>query len=290
VTVTKTLTLLLSFAVLVLCAARAEAQVRHFSPDRFERATVTDAEGRIQWAEHAEVKCPTCTGTGKHKCTTCERFPDEATKCPDCGKKEAKEAVCHACAGTGRFPDPLEKALCPGCMGAGHIVCGNCPGTGILKVGDDKRWSDCPGCRGDGFFKCPACNGARLVGVASLKPSLKDANAATLQKALKQTDELIKELAAFTPQAKNSRKESKELAKIIQSGDKLYPALKPTSKALDELMKWTFPGANFQGQAEREVQSMQRMQASVDYYLKHQKRMMELALKRAEANEKLDDK
>ncbi len=275
---------------LVAALATAVAQddgIRYFHPEKFERATKTDEAGMVQWADHAQLKCPTCSGTGQMKCSTCARYPDEAKKCPDCKRAEDKKAPCHACAGTGTFPDPLEKALCPGCRGAGYLLCGCCPGSGILKVGDDKRWSACPGCRGEGAVVCNVCAGKRLVEVAALKPSLRDANAAALKKAMESTDKLLADLAAFAPTAKNSRKESKALAEIIQSTGPLYPALKRVPKALDEVMKRTYPGANFQGQAQREVDSMGRIRSNVEYYVKHQRRMLELAQKRAEANEKL---
>ena len=280
--------LVLLFGLGALLAAGAAAQVRYFHPEKYERATTTDDDGLTQWAEHPEIKCRTCKGTGKMECKTCERYPDEAEHCPDCGRKDKKQAVCHACAGEGKFLDPLEKALCPGCQGAGYVMCGCCPGSGLLKLGDNaKRWSNCIGCRGDGSFKCLVCKGKRTVPVAKLKPSLKQADAATLQQALETTDKMLADLGAFSATPKKARKDEKKLGKIFKQGEKLYPPLKVMPKQLKTLMKWTYAGSSYQGQEERETQSLTRIKKSCEYFLQHQKRILGLALKRAEANEKL---
>jgi len=49
-------------------------------------------------------------------------------------------------------------------------------------------------------------------------------------------------------------------------------------------MSKIFTGAQFQGHAENEANTMNRLKANAEYYLKHQKRMLELAIARAEAN------
>jgi hypothetical protein len=282
----RSLLLLLAF----VCGRAVVAQegVRFTHPEKYERATKTDDKGLVQWAEHKPPKCQTCSGTGKTKCTTCERFPEEATKCPDCKRDEAKESVCMACAGTGEFPDPLVKAPCPGCYMSGRIVCASCPGSGALKLGDDKRWSNCIGCRGAGWTKCGVCDGKRLVDTAAVKPSLKDANAAALSKAMATTDEALKAMTAFgQPKGDKTRKDVKELARILLIAQGVYPPLKKAPKVLDDLMATAYAASGYQGQAEREVHALMRVKESADYFLKHQRRMLELALKRAEANEKL---
>lgn len=286
----KTTRLLLWFiaAFVTAFAADAPAQVRHFHPEKFERATKTDSEGYVQWAEHEKVRCPTCQGTGKMKCKICERYPEEATKCPGCDRNEAKEAVCHACAGTGSFLDPLEHSVCPGCQGGARIICGSCPGSGILKLGTGaKRWSNCIGCRGDGHIECPICKGTRTATGAKLKPSLRDAPSDQLKKAMASADATLKAVTAFKPKAKNTRKEIKELLKAAKLGEKTFPPIKEFPKLVKELMKMTYAGSNYMGQAERELHAMERLKNSLDYYLMVQQRAMELALKRAEANEKL---
>lgn len=280
----------LAVAFVTLLAGAAPAQ-RNFHPEKFDRATRTDSEGYVQWDEHKEVKCPNCSGTGRMKCTTCERFPDEVEKCPDCdrGEKGAKnEAVCHACAGEGKFPDPLEKVLCPGCLGAGWSMCGTCPGGGVLRVGAAKRYSKCPGCRGEGAIKCGVCKGKRLVATVPTKPPIREADVETLEKILAATEETLKAVERFVPKGKKTRKEVKEFAKILKGAQKTHPPLKPLQKHMDQLMKTTYGGSNFQGQSEREAFALERIKRGAVYYLQHQQRIQTLALERAKKNAELE--
>lgn len=281
------LRLLLATVLATMAFAQKEhVEIKYFAPDKFERATKTDDNGMIQWAEHAQVKCTTCSGTGKTKCTTCEGFSDDAKSCPDCKRTKEREAVCRACAGLGFFPDPLDKVHCPACLAAAFLTCFICHGGGHIKVeGSGEKWLDCPGCRGAGGFKCGVCNGNRLVEAAALKPTLRDANAATLQKAIATTDSVLQGLSAFTPAGKNSRKETKEINRVLTMGQAVFPPIKRTPKVLDDYMGKTYGGANFIGHEEHEAEAMNLVKQSAEYYLKHQKRMMELAHKRAEANE-----
>lgn len=275
-------------AVLFAFAAAAPAQdIRYIHPEKYERATKTDDAGLVQWDAHKEIQCQTCSGTGKIKCPTCERFYDDAEHCIECARK--KETVCRSCGGLGHFPDPLEKVLCPGCKGAGFIECGLCSGGGRIKSesGGD-RWSRCPACRGDGGWKCQGCKGERLVDAVQLKPSLKEANVQTLDKAIATTDEVLAELGKWSPgEHRSSRNAVKELLKVIKAAHGVYPVLKKTDKTCEEAMNKTYGGAQYQEQAEREGAVMGGYKDSVDYFLRHQRRMMELAKKRQEANEKV---
>jgi hypothetical protein len=267
---------------------RATAELRYQIPERIERETVKDDAGYLQWAEYKPIKCQSCAGTGKTPCTTCERFPEDDPKCIECKRNKEREAVCRVCAGAGTFPDPLEKVICPECFGAGFALCTLCMGDGRIKTpsaGD--RFITCSMCRGEGGWKCGVCGGARVVETASLKPSLKDANAATLTKALAATEPILTAIGAFTPTGKNTRKEAKELAKILEKGKDLFPPIKRAPKAMEEWLGKVYGGSNYQGFEEREAGVLNQFKSHTEYYLKHQKRMMELALKRAEANEKL---
>ena len=143
----------LCLALLVGTAARAQVEFKFVHPEKFERATKTDDKGMEQWAEHAKLECATCSGTGKTKCPTCERFADDATHCIECKRSKEREVPCRACGGTGSVPDPLEKVLCPGCRGAGFLPCMVCKGGGRPKVGEAKQWSAGPARRGEGGYK-----------------------------------------------------------------------------------------------------------------------------------------
>lgn len=269
-------------------AGQKQVEIRYVIPDKFERATTTDDKGLLQWAAYKPEKCQTCVGTGKTKCSTCERFPDEAKICIECKRTKEREVPCRSCAGLGHWPDPLEKVHCPECFAAGFVVCLLCAGGGQIKTeGGGDRFAPCSMCRGEGGFKCATCNGARLCETAALKPSLKDANAAALAKAIAQTEQLLTQVAAFTPTGKGTRKEVKDLVKIYTSAQALYPPLKRTPKALEDIMGKVAGGNQFQGHEEREANTLNQFKASSEYFLKHQKRMLELAHKRAEANEKL---
>lgn len=279
--------LLFLFSFALLQAGVAQEGRRIFNPEKFERATKADDKGLTQWDAHKADKCPNCNGTGKTKCGTCARFADDAKNCPECKRTPEREIACRSCAGTGTFPDPLEKVLCPSCDAAAFLLCMVCGGGGQLKVDKAKQWSDCPGCRGAGGFKCTTCNGTRLVEPAALKPSLKEAPVAAIDKAMAATEQAMKELGEFTPAGGDkARKEVKALSKTFDTVGSVYPPLKRMTKALDDYMGKTYNGANFQGHEEHEAHAMLTQKDGALQYLKHQKRMLELAKKRAEANAK----
>jgi hypothetical protein len=278
------------FAFVLACwfAVAAGAQQKVLIPEKIERATVTNDKGVTTWAEWKAEKCPNCSGTGKTKCSVCERYPDDVKNCPDCKRVESKETVCRMCAGSGELADPLLKVGCPGCLGAAFLLCTLCGGPGQMRIGGDKNWTACPGCRGDGGFKCGACNGSRLVEPAALKPAMKDASVKDLTKAMAVTDQALKELAAFTPAGGDkARKDVKAMVKTFDAAGAVFPPLKRLGKPFEDYMGKIYAGKQFQGAAEKEASTMTMVKESAEYYLKHQKRMLELAHKRAEANAKL---
>lgn len=282
---------LLAFVFVFAAPAAAQDGQKRFIPEKFERQTKVDDNAVTQWVEWAELKCPNCSGTGKVKCKVCERFADDATNCPDCQRKEGHEAVCRVCAGKGSIPDPLQKSPCPGCLGAGFLLCMVCGGGGQLKVDKAKRWSPCPACRGPGAYKCGVCNGDRFVESATLKPSLADANAATLQKAMAATDQALKELEAFTPAGGDkARKEVKAFNKILEGVQNYFAPIRKEPKVFEDFLSKTYAGSGFQGHEEHEANAMNMVKANTEYFLKLNRRMMELALKRAEANGGTDGK
>jgi len=62
-------------------------------------------------------------------------------------------------------------------------------------------------------------------------------------------------------------------------------AFKDLAKLSKTYMSKIFAGAQFQGHEENEANTIKMLKSNAQYYLNHQKRMMQLALKRAEANE-----
>lgn len=199
-----------------------------------------------------------------------------------------KVAPCRTCGGLGTIPDPLEKTNCPGCQGSSVIDCDVCNTIGMQKVngGGDKP-KECVACKADGGYKCTVCKGARLVEMAALKPSLAEAAPDALKKALETTEATLKALAGFEPTGKGTRKEIKKYQDLLGTGATLYPALKRCQSAAEEVMKNVLKGEVWQGHEEREAAELKRMKTSTEYYLKMNKRLLELSLARAEANAKV---
>lgn len=279
-------------AVLFCVASPTTAQGPRFPmPERLERATEADDQGLQQWAEWPAPDCQSCKGSGKTQCVTCARFSPDAEDCPECGRKEKNgeiyAAPCRACAGEGKMPDPLERAPCVGCMGAGKLICTVCGGGGRLKVGAAKRWSDCPSCRGDGALECGGCEGKRLMTCLDLKDGLKAAPLDKLQKAKEDLDATLAAFEKFTPiGGVKARKAVKELGNSYSEGKKLHDAFKRMPKSSKDFMNKIFAGKQFVGAEEDELEAFKMLKENALYYLKHQKRMLELAIKRAELNEK----
>lgn len=280
-----------SLVVLALAFAAgggAIAQQKVLIPEKIERETVTDDQGLTQWAEWKEQKCPSCTGTGKHKCETCARFVEGIDSCIDCKRTPEREVACRMCGGAGTLPDPLLKAPCPGCRGASFLLCTVCGGSGKSRVKGEKNFNDCVACRGDGGFKCGVCNGARFVDPPALKPSFQDANAKDLTKALAATEQSLKSLAAMTPGGGDkSRKEVKAIVKALEPAAAVHPAIKRLGKTFEDYMGRIYNGRTWQGWEENEAHTLAAVKQTAEYYLKYQKRMLELVQKRAEANAKV---
>jgi hypothetical protein len=177
---------------------------------------------------------------------------------------------------------------CPACFAASFLLCTVCGGGGRLKIEGGNIWSACPACRGEGGFKCTVCSGSRLVEVAALKPSLKDANLKDLAKAATAVDASLKALEAVAPKGGDgARKEVKAMVKALEPAQGAFPPIKRTIKQLEDYLGKIYAGRQFVGSEENESESMQLVQQGAVYYLKHQKRMLELVQKRAEANAKV---
>jgi hypothetical protein len=281
------------FAVLLLMllgpplAAQKDGRVQYMSPDKFERATKDDAQGLAQWVEWKnDEKCPNCNGAKLVDCPHCARLEGNK-KCIECQLK--KKAPCRACGGLGVLPDPLDKVLCPGCMGAGFFPCIPCHGGGQIKIeGSGEHKFDCPSCKGEGGFKCTVCNGARYVEPASFKPSLKECtNVQQLTKTRDQLDETLKALGSFAPDGKNSRKDTKEFARIAGLAPAALGPMKRVGKACEDVMAKVFMASGFKGHEEEEVAALNEWKSGTDYYLKQQKHVLELCIARAEHNAKV---
>lgn len=278
--------LCMAWSLLFAAPLLAQDGPRFPPPERIERATEKDADGVEQWAKWPAVKCVSCNGAGKIKCVTCSHFPKDAKVCPECDRKDEKLLTeCRVCNGKGALPDPLEWAPCAGCMGAGFLLCTVCNGYGKLKVGGAKRWSDCAACRGAGGFDCGGCDGKRHMSTLQLKPSLAEAPLDKLQKAREDLDATLAAVEKFVPVGGvKARKAVKDLGNAYASGKKLHPGLKALPASTKAYMGKIFAGKQFAGSEENELETMKMLKRNAEHYLKHQRRMLELAIRRAELN------
>lgn len=124
-----------------------------------------------------------------------------------------------------------------------------------------------------------------------LKPTILEAEPDKLKKTIKGLTRTTELFAKFTPiGGTKARKAVKELVAAFDSAKKMNPAFKDLAKQAKSYMSKIFAGANFQGHEENEQNTMTRIKSHAEYYLKHQTRMLELALKRAEHNAEMDGK
>jgi hypothetical protein len=261
-----------------------DVKIQYPIPEKIERAAVADDKGILQWVEWSAGNCKTCKGSKVTDCVHCSEVGDNA-KCLECNMK--KKAPCRSCGGLGSLPDPLKQVHCPGCMGAGMMPCTVCGGRGGNKVqGGGKDQHDCVACKGDAGFACTICSGARMVDCAKLAPSLAEAPLEALKRAQGDVEASLRGLAAFRTGGKNTRKELKEYGKGLKPGTSSMPMLKKFVSGFDAYMERIIKGELWVGHEEREGAAMEWMKKNTEYYLKVQKRMLELAIQRAEQNAK----
>jgi len=267
-------------------AAQGEAkpELRIPIPDVFELPTVKDDEGLLQWDRYV-VNCPNCKGAKKTVCFHCLGLL-RITDCIEC--KQTKETPCRVCAGEGMMPSPLEKAPCPGCIGAGMFPCHVCAGEGNYRiVGGSDKPTDCAGCKGAGGYACSICRGARVVDPPKLKPSVGEAELKDLEKARDAVAELITALDAWEATGDDTRKEIKHFQKLLVPVTRYLPALKSAQKDFDGMMKRVMKGAGFESHEQNEARAINHYRRNNLYYLRHQKRLLDLCILRQEANLKV---
>jgi hypothetical protein len=278
------------FAVLASGAAGLPAQkqerfeVKYVDAAKMERATKADDHGILQWSTDELPQCPVCKGSKETACPTCNGNK-EVTKCIECGGDN--KAPCRTCCAQGHLPDLLKHAHCPACLGAGFQLCVLCQGGGWVKLeGGGGRKQDCDACRGAGGHPCPLCNGARLCESAKVKPSLAEAPVEALKKARADVEAAMKALDAFTVTGKNMRKELKEYAKVTAAAQAVLPPFKKVQKALDDTMAKVDRASQFKNFEEMQVAAVTTWKKANEYYLKAQKRILDLCIARAEQNGK----
>lgn len=253
-------------------------------PEKLERPTEPDAQGLLQWAAPKAERCVNCKGRQVMTCLHCERFEEgDSDACPEC--KNTKEAKCRICAGTGEMPDILQRAPCPTCFGAAITPCYICGGRGKMPVsGGGDRPQKCGCCGGVGAYACETCGGKRWVELPALKPTAQEASAADVKKALAALAAVADAAVKFSSTG-DGRKDAKAWEEVTAAGGKLLPVMKRVQKHFDAVAKKQAKGAVWTAYKEMVTNQAKASVQALDYYLKHQKRVLELCLARAEHNE-----
>lgn len=299
-------TLLSLAAVPLLLAAVVGAQAGNPGqypipiPERLERPTVEDEDGLLQWAdldelsreERLKFRCPTCEGKGKQECPFCWRleFHEECPECHTGPDAEKRIATCRTCGGEGQLPDILEKAPCPGCFGAGLTRCHACGGEGNYPAGrNTDRRATCPVCRGDMCNPCNVCDGERFVEPPPLRPSVGEAELEDLRE-MRAVFAAVAEELAKVESTGDARKDAKLWKDVLRPGLRYLPCFRPLLKDLERNTKDMAKGTMFVAYADMVRNSTNEKKQYLDYYLRHQTRLLELCIARAEHNaEQRDD-
>ena len=281
---TKLPLFLLTLFICIAFATPAATQ-SYFIPNAYKIATEDDAKGMQQFAKSELPQCVNCKGRTVATCMTCARFENHE-QCIECNMKP-EEATCRSCAGLGHFPDPLEHVHCPGCMGAGFVICMICTGRGFqLVAGSGEKKLNCVACKDTGGWSCAICDGKRLVAIAKPKPDLQRAKLDRLRKAQALVTKLQADLKDQKWMGKNTRKDVKNYVKMLKPAAAVLPPRKRTGKAFENVIKKTQAGSVFQSYAEREQATIKQWIERNVYYLQHQQHLLELAIAKAEHNEK----
>lgn len=287
-TLLRTLVILALSLVIAPAAAAQEGkgEMQVPIPEKLERPTKTDEQGLLVWAEFKAEPCVNCKGKKTMPCPHCARLdPKDYDDCPEC--KKTKNAPCRVCGATGEMYDVLARAPCPTCFGAGITRCSICHGAGRFPVtgGGDKP-TKCNCCDAIGAFKCETCDGKRLVEPPGVKPTVGEGKSADLKKALETVDAMLAAAAKFESTG-DGRKDIKEYDKVLAAGAKWFPPLKRAQKHFEEATKKQSKGAVWKHYNDAVKEQAASAKEALTYYLKHQKRVLELCLARAEHNEPL---
>jgi hypothetical protein len=255
-------------------------------PEKMERATQVDDKGLQVWVPFKAEPCVNCKGSKTMQCLHCQRTEDkELETCPEC--KKTRTATCRVCAGTGEMFDILVRAPCPTCFGAGLTACHVCGGRGRFPVeGSGAKPEKCGCCDTVGGYKCQTCDGKRFVETPAIKPSAAEGKAADIKKAILALEAVAAELAKFESTG-DGRKDIKLHDKVVAPGAQFFPPLKRQQKHFEDASKKQNKGAVWKQYSDMVKNQAKDMKQSLDYYLKHQKRVLELCLARAEHNEPL---
>jgi hypothetical protein len=164
-------------------------------------------------------------------------------------------------------------------------MCFVCNGRGKFPVqGDGKKPAKCISCATVGAFPCETCGGKRFVELPALKPSAPDASAADLKKAIEALDAVQSEMRKFASVG-DGRKDPKAFESVTAAGGKFLPVLKRVQKHFDSVSKKQTKGEGWVQYKDMVRNQAEWQKYALEYYLQHQKRVLQLCLARAEHNE-----
>jgi hypothetical protein len=185
------------------------------------------------------------------------------------------------------MPDILVRAPCPTCFGAAMTRCHVCGGRGRFKVAEGgKKPEKCGCCDTVGAYKCQTCAGKRWVETPAIKPSVAEGKSQDLKKALAALEGVSAALAKFDSTG-DGRKDIKAYAGVVGGGSKLFPPLARSQKHFEGASKDQAKGAVWKAYPDMVKAYATDTKQALEYYLKHQKRVLELCLAHAEHNEPL---
>lgn len=275
-------------AALLACAvaalAAAQQTLERIPTVDFQRPTQLDAAGLKQF-QAFDVKCEPCHGIRQRECEGCKGR--ELPNCPEC--KGTKRAPCRTCAGVGKLPDPLLEHICTYCRGGTYYDCALCNGMGFFyenSPGGERIEKPCGGCRRAGSYPCNVCGGKRLVSTLRIKrkpPT--EATLGELREARAELEGWMKELEAFEPEDRAARS-IKTLERILARPGRALPPLKDMLALHDEVQKGLVrAGSGYQNFAERQDFQIMIFRNRSIHLLRHNLRVLELCIERAEFNE-----
>ena len=86
------------------------------------------------------------------------------------------------------------------------------------------------------------------------------------------------------------RQELRQLLKALETAHQLHPAVKRSTKRAEDYIDRISKGTDIEEHEARQANALNLLRHNAEYYLRRQKRMLELALARARANAKLAEK
>lgn len=253
----------------------------------FTRETELDEKGLKQFKAY-EVACEPCKGEGT---TVCEGCKDrELPNCTEC--KGTKRATCRTCAGKKKLHDPLLHLTCTYCKGSGWYDCALCAGRGIIseKSADGTTAEKpCGGCKKVGRFVCTPCDGEGVLDTIRFrkKPAM-EASLTELRETRAELEAAMQEVEAFEPLERQSKTE-KALAALLAKPSKTVPALKDMQALLGEVQDGlSRAGANYTNFVENQRFEYLTFRNRSVHLLRHDVRVLELCIERAEFNENVE--